>query len=385
MVPEDQLQHQHQNQRSSNSSSAGCGTRSCRKIKQKKIPQRGLGVAQLEKIRLEEQQKKEAAAGSSSCFVVPLPADFTSPNSHFKAGISIPNLEIFNPPAAPLPAPLTPYMQRDIITKQAASAPLTMIWNGLDFDQHDADGWKVDPLFPSRSLFHNDPMLPSVPLSKKQLPQLQQLSSLVNVSSPSSSGVNLQMEPPSNQSYCSNSTPLRPEEERMVGLKRPWPFAVEHPPGNLTSYLRKLPTFAESSNTLEEFTGVPDSIKFDPSSTIFRDGPGPSSNTVQLEDNPDNYTKQSGAMDGGFLSLAPSTTPLISKLKQPISYSELDSPRYQGSMDERLYRIDEWREIQPPQQPFYSFLPAGPTCNAATSNDRKGDGEESVIDLNLKL
>jgi flagellar basal body-associated protein FliL len=37
------------------------------KKKQKKVPQRGLGVAQLEKIRLEEQQKKvNASSGSSS-------------------------------------------------------------------------------------------------------------------------------------------------------------------------------------------------------------------------------------------------------------------------------------------------------------------------------
>jgi hypothetical protein len=35
--------------------------------KQKKVPQRGLGAAQLEKIRLEEQQKKvNASSGSSS-------------------------------------------------------------------------------------------------------------------------------------------------------------------------------------------------------------------------------------------------------------------------------------------------------------------------------
>lgn len=32
-----------------------------KKVKQKKVPQRGLGVAQLEKIRLEEQQKMEAS------------------------------------------------------------------------------------------------------------------------------------------------------------------------------------------------------------------------------------------------------------------------------------------------------------------------------------
>ncbi|KAH9309488.1 hypothetical protein KI387_037399, partial [Taxus chinensis] len=57
MMQEENSQHPHQ-QRSS---------RSSRKSKngQKKIPQRGLGVAQLEKLRLEEQQKQEAACLAS--------------------------------------------------------------------------------------------------------------------------------------------------------------------------------------------------------------------------------------------------------------------------------------------------------------------------------
>ena len=45
--------------------------RSSKKPRQKKVPQRGLGVAQLEKIRLEEQQKRDAAAMLSSPCSVP--------------------------------------------------------------------------------------------------------------------------------------------------------------------------------------------------------------------------------------------------------------------------------------------------------------------------
>ncbi|CAA2981623.1 Hypothetical predicted protein [Olea europaea subsp. europaea] len=66
----------------------GGGSRS-KKIKQKKVPQRGLGVAQLEKIRLEEQQKKETAlkaanvlannaigshSDSTACLTIPCPS-----------------------------------------------------------------------------------------------------------------------------------------------------------------------------------------------------------------------------------------------------------------------------------------------------------------------
>ncbi|KAJ8436177.1 hypothetical protein Cgig2_034205 [Carnegiea gigantea] len=55
MVQEDQTQM-------CSNSSSGDGSRSIsKKLKQKKVPQRGLGVAQLEKIRTEEQQKKDAS------------------------------------------------------------------------------------------------------------------------------------------------------------------------------------------------------------------------------------------------------------------------------------------------------------------------------------
>lgn len=60
------MAQEEQAQKYSNSSSGGANgggggstARSCKKLKQKKIPQRGLGVAQLERIRLEEQQKRD--------------------------------------------------------------------------------------------------------------------------------------------------------------------------------------------------------------------------------------------------------------------------------------------------------------------------------------
>lgn len=63
-------QEDHQTDQMCNSSSGGK-----KPTKEKKAPQRGLGVAQLEKIRLEEQQKKAAAAApamlSSSSFASP--------------------------------------------------------------------------------------------------------------------------------------------------------------------------------------------------------------------------------------------------------------------------------------------------------------------------
>lgn len=67
------MAQEEQAQKCSNSSSGGGANgggsitaRSCKKLKQKKIPQRGLGVAQLERLRLEEQQKKNGLSLQTS-------------------------------------------------------------------------------------------------------------------------------------------------------------------------------------------------------------------------------------------------------------------------------------------------------------------------------
>ncbi|KAF7849246.1 hypothetical protein BT93_L1049 [Corymbia citriodora subsp. variegata] len=115
-----------QTQKCSNSSSGGNITiasnnsiRSSKKQKQKKVPQRGLGVAQLEKIRIEEQQKRDAAtifpspaaiSQSSSCYL-PAPlvnyhvqGDFAPPNSIFRpvAPHPVQNFEVPSAGAFPL-------------------------------------------------------------------------------------------------------------------------------------------------------------------------------------------------------------------------------------------------------------------------------------------
>ncbi|KAI3427586.1 uncharacterized protein J3R85_009426 [Psidium guajava] len=56
-------------------SHGGIRTRSSKKQKQKKVPQRGLGVAQLEKIRIEEQQKDYACVAAVSTLTPPQDSD----------------------------------------------------------------------------------------------------------------------------------------------------------------------------------------------------------------------------------------------------------------------------------------------------------------------
>lgn len=148
-------------QHCSNSSGGGGGSRSSKKAKQKKIPQRGLGVAQLEKMRLEEQQKKASAA----CIVlqhhqqpaIPFPLPPPPPPSTdlppiFKPSIPISGLDLYGP-TAPTPPPFP----HDINTHQPSFSP---IWNSMDFNHNAAsEGRKIEPMFTFRPLptLHNDP------------------------------------------------------------------------------------------------------------------------------------------------------------------------------------------------------------------------------------
>ena len=131
------MAQEEQNHRCSGSSSGGGGGgggggRPSKKPKQKKIPQRGLGVAQLEKIRLEEQNKKNSPAAffsdsstlsssnpsysslslpnyhhshSSSLipFPSPSPPNLHSPTSQFRP----PNIDVAHSNTVPLPNPIS--------------------------------------------------------------------------------------------------------------------------------------------------------------------------------------------------------------------------------------------------------------------------------------
>jgi hypothetical protein len=131
--------------------SGGGGGRSSKKPKQKKAPQRGLGVAQLEKIRLEEQQKKAAAA-----IVSPPPTSSLSPTKSSFVSLPIPNYHHSNPSSSsninafPSPSPADPRPpqpgQQNILVRNSST-------NGGGFDA----GWSgisvpgVDPGLAFRS------------------------------------------------------------------------------------------------------------------------------------------------------------------------------------------------------------------------------------------
>ncbi|TVU22851.1 hypothetical protein EJB05_32571 [Eragrostis curvula] len=160
--------------------------RASKKIKPKKIPQRGLGVAQLEKLRIEEQKKMDGGAA------------VLSPVAHPRAltGGGLGHLLPLHPPP---PVPLS------ALTRPAA--------DGGGFWDPAADPAMKHPY--KRSLCPQPP-----------LPMVSTGLSLTASSS------HHQTEPPSNQMYSSSGSrssaaPADEDRESAGMLDRSWPFMFE--------------------------------------------------------------------------------------------------------------------------------------------------------------
>ncbi|XP_020100770.1 uncharacterized protein LOC109718780 [Ananas comosus] len=281
----------------------------------KKIPQRGLGVAQLEKL-LEEQRR------STSTSQIPVPPLFKD--------------SFLKPAAAVDPAP-TP-----------SSAAIDLFEGPLPTRCFDYRGQVFEP--PRNPTWASYP----VPLvNKALLPEI---------------------ELPSNQNYCSSYSITPPlEDERMVGMKRPWPFVIN---SNSGSFPCKIPQPCSShlASTESQSYGI-DSTRFDYRTTLFRSDN--SSSNMKPRDwrttnvIPNKGGKENGATstDGGFLTLA---TPSSSVRQDCTKCSSV--PLLGSSTD----------GIGSSLQPFYSFLPVDSTISERALDDRKGDVSDDV-DLNLKL
>ncbi|GJN38093.1 hypothetical protein PR202_gb27105 [Eleusine coracana subsp. coracana] len=158
--------------------------RASKKNKPKKIPQRGLGVAQLEKLRLEEQKKMEGGGTGMSLL---------APAAHARAH---PHLLPLHPPPPPVP-----------LGALARPPP--------------ADGGVFSPVIwdPADPMKHQYKRMPP--------PPLPMVSTGLSLTASSSHPT----EPPSNQMYSgsrSSAAPAPTEEDReSAGLDRSWPFMFE--------------------------------------------------------------------------------------------------------------------------------------------------------------
>ncbi|KAH0450708.1 hypothetical protein IEQ34_021400 [Dendrobium chrysotoxum] len=189
----------------------GCNDRtgfSPKKPKPNKIPQRGLGIAALEKLRREDQQKRIAAAFSTSENIAATASCAGGIGSGEHLSVSF-----------IAPTPFFPLLEQS--TKPCFFGNYALFRPQADaIDGSSPLVWKS---IQSESSSNSNSRLPLPP---GKLQQEQHRCSLVinNFLSPTlSSGACLQMEPPSNQSYVSINPPSMPEQ-KLASLKRSWPF-----------------------------------------------------------------------------------------------------------------------------------------------------------------
>ncbi|KAL5220155.1 hypothetical protein ABZP36_024868 [Zizania latifolia] len=301
--------------------------RASRKNKPKKVPQRGLGVAQLEKLRIEEQKKMEGGGATG----------LSSQALHGHGG----GLDHLPPRQLPLSA-LQSRPAADGGAQYGFPPPL---WNPVDPVKH--------------------------PYKRSLCPQPPSLMVSTGLSLTTSSCH--PTEPPSNQMYGisgSRSSALaaaaasEEEERETAGMDRSWPFMFEGMTAFRTTTRAPTPVAPFAARTT---TGEPAGLAdVGPALTRyeFRTANYFGANANYSDWTPDfapcKNSKENGrARDPAFLSLSSQAPHLI---KKP----------HGGSVSSSS------------SQPFYSFMPVGPVrCERALS-ECKTDGSEG-IDLELKL
>ncbi|KAG7957168.1 hypothetical protein I3843_11G159900 [Carya illinoinensis] len=415
-----------------NNSGSGGGiggvARSSRNPKQKKAPQRGLGVAQLEKIRLEEQKKKDVAA------ILSPPASFSERKSSFLS-LPIPTYHHSNPSSCsiPFPSPSLPDLSSpDLLIRPPQPAQnndvnnssrvniggfeagwlgisvpgqgcVPKLWNSHEYNLEkdlEKENSGMDPGLAYRSNlnlpYESDNHIWPLPSLMPRTQQYQQ-QPMVNVSSgtSSSSVLNSRMEPPSNQSYYCNYTPMwPPEEEKMVGTKRLYPFSLDNSSGPPSHY--KLPTLVAPVRSDEsascENVGM---FNFEGSNSILRERPLWSTSISNSNMNSNKSIKENEVIKAEFLSLSPritSTCPSSKFIQQSACLASQEpkfhdeSLPYQGIVEDPIIK-PAGSSLLNRQPPFYYFLPPAKEQigKATTTNNNCNGGVVERIDLNLKL
>ncbi|KAL5715923.1 hypothetical protein ACHQM5_017680 [Ranunculus cassubicifolius] len=397
----------------SNGSSGGGRSSSSKKIKQNKVPQRGLGVEKLERIRLEEQRKNgsvPAAAAASSGPVAVMHAARDQYQYELTPSVSI------QPPSIPFSSS-SPFSEFSSMSSNNNLLGLGLHQTPKHFKQNTdhttgmssvaapAFAWPVDGTgsglnsesrkmengFLNGSSFHlQNGLKPNWPpfVQTQWSQHNQQLSSLV--------------EPPSNQTTYSNysqsnysnyMSSLR-HEGKMVGMKRSWPFSLDNLqdsssfPHNITS----LEAYGNSMSNVREGPSGSNSNTFSWMEKNLELRPNRRSKDDLILDgdflNTNKRIKGNGTLDGDFLSLGLSTTTTCSstiKFKQSFTFpppdyqelSKIDVLAFQGSIEDQVNHSIGFIQQQ------YSFFPSDER-HIAQSTSSKGEVGESV-DLTLKL
>ncbi|KAL5227097.1 hypothetical protein ABZP36_015362 [Zizania latifolia] len=313
---------------------AGTGVaRASRKNKPKKVPQRGLGVAQLEKLRIEEQKKMEGGGATG----------LSSHALHGRGGLD-------HLPTPPLP--LSALHSRPAADGGAQCCFPPPLWNPVDPMKH-----------PYKRSLCPQPPPPTVSTG---------LSLTASSRHPT--------EPPSTKCIASGEAPRQQRRflQETAGMDRSWPFMFEGMPAFRTTS-RAPPPLAPfaAKTTTGELAGLAD-IGPDLSRYEFR-----TTNYFSASANYSNWTsdfahckssKENGrARDPAFLTLSSQAPHLIKQPHVMPSSSDFSAMASQGSSISSSS-----------SQPFYSFMPVGPVLCERALSECKSDVSEGV-DLELKL
>ncbi|XP_015059345.1 uncharacterized protein LOC107005301 [Solanum pennellii] len=413
------------------SGSGGATSRGSKKVKQKKIPQRGLGVAQLERIRMEGEKKHEkdanfqtpnvlvpnsvhstktmskclAVEGSSfrpSSITLPPPStmDLLSKNSVFRPDLSALVLDGFRPKTLQSSKPMN--MGGGELSWSSVSGPgsdkCPKLWScEYSPERESKQGNRHGVVFGANVDLPNELHNPILPLPgvlqrSQQYQQPSCSSSMMNISSgiSSSSVLNYQMEPPSNQNYYScNYLPLWPEDVKMVGMKRPYPFTPEFPPVP-TFHCKFPPAYVNLASRSPESASCSNECAASLESGNLLKREAPSGSRTLSESKPRDVVRQNKALNGDFLTLAPPTaaSPYQHSSNSNLQSRErftLESVTCQGVAEEPTTTSSALSKSV--QQSIYGFFPTAKVQISQEGTNKRNCHVEvgGNVDLNLKL
>lgn len=330
---------------------AGAATgvaRASKKSKPKKIPQRGLGVAQLEKLRIEEQKKMEGAAAAAAMSAGPSPGG----PAHALGQLL---------PMHPPPLSLSALQPRPAVADGGFPPPL----------------W--DPADPMR-----------LPYKRSMCPQppLPTVSTGLSLTASSSHPT----EPPSNQMYSSSSsvsrssaaTPAPADDDReAAGVDRCWPFMFEGM--NAAAFRTTMGKAPFAARTTRD-AGLPDvcpdlSSRYEFRATNYFSTSASYSDWASEFAHCKSSSKENGGCNGEPAYLTFTAQPAPHLKQQPHVIPSIHLPELSDFV--AMHPQQGSVSSSSPRQ-FHNFLPVGPARWERPLSEIKADASEGV-DLELKL
>ncbi|XP_042421687.1 uncharacterized protein LOC122009554 isoform X1 [Zingiber officinale] len=344
---------------------AAAAIKSSKRSRLNKTPQRGLGVAQLERLRCLEEQHKNAGDASSSL----------DPSQPF--GLSPPPRPVTD--AAPMNEQQRPHQQQP-----PGFSPT--LWDAVDLND-DPSAKKIEtPFFSSNARSAN-----LVYMKRQQRPPTE----LVNSSSTFllSPGVNQPMEPPSNQNTSNNYDLLSCWRDQgknlveIVGNKLSHPSHLDNP----TAYYPQNPLLSRD----DYWPPIPytcrkrsDRCSSTNDSNLgkheFQAIRGTTSTSFMDMRSSDSYSEKRNkegcrGNDGVCFSLGSVSTSSSRSIGNPV-YRQYDCPNFGLQHNQKsLDNVSSSNGVL-----FYNFLPPGPTRNEKRPSEMR-EPLAGGIDLDLKL